>query len=343
MHLNLLTSLATLAAVLGTPLHVASDDDDGAAAAQLASIAQTAFNSTIEHVKGTIGNHGAAACDLSKLRVRREWNNLPRTEKRAYIKAVQCLQSKPAKTPASAAPGAKTRFDDFVATHINQTLTIHYTGNFLSWHRYYTWYYWDWGLTALTGLENSAIFDGSDTSLSGNGAYQGQRPDYVLGGSTGLPPLYLPAGTGGGCATSGPFKDMKVNLAPSLWTCLAVLSRVGAPALTSRTTPAASVVISTTIDDFQMEMKGIPGSGVLGVHGAGHHGFGGNSGNDLFSLHPAAAKTIAGTNTLLNNPVSQNTTLDDYIDFGYAAEPPRRIRDLLGTVEGPFCYTYADS
>jgi len=61
------------------------------------------------------------------------------------------------------------------------------------------------------------------------------------------------------------------------------------------------------------------------------------------SLHPAAAKTIAGTNTLLNNPVSQNTTLDDYIDFGYAAEPPRRIRDLLGTVEGPFCYTYADS
>jgi hypothetical protein len=31
--------------------------------------------------------------------------------------------------------------DDFVATHINQTLTIHYTGNFLSWHRYFTWLY----------------------------------------------------------------------------------------------------------------------------------------------------------------------------------------------------------
>jgi len=38
-------------------------------------------------------------------------------------------------------PGARSRFDDFVATHINQTLAIHYTGNFLAWHRYYTWLY----------------------------------------------------------------------------------------------------------------------------------------------------------------------------------------------------------
>lgn len=52
---------------------------------------------------------------------------LSTSEKLDYIKAVKCLQSKPPRTPASEAPGAKTRFDDFVATHINQTLTIHYT------------------------------------------------------------------------------------------------------------------------------------------------------------------------------------------------------------------------
>jgi len=51
------------------------------------------------------------------------------------------MLTKPALTPASVAPGAKSRFDDFVATHINQTLAIHYTGNFLGWHRYYTWQY----------------------------------------------------------------------------------------------------------------------------------------------------------------------------------------------------------
>lgn len=62
-------------------------------------------------------------------------------ERKNYIAAVKCLQSKPAKTPQELVPGAKTRFDDFVATHINQTMAIHYTANFLSWHRYFTWLY----------------------------------------------------------------------------------------------------------------------------------------------------------------------------------------------------------
>lgn len=44
-----------------------------------------------------------------------------------YTNAALCLQKKKANTPSSLAPGAKSRFDDFVATHINQTLTIHYT------------------------------------------------------------------------------------------------------------------------------------------------------------------------------------------------------------------------
>lgn len=48
-------------------------------------------------------------------------------EKRSYINAVKCLQSKPSITPPSAAPGAKRRYDDFAATHINQTLIIHET------------------------------------------------------------------------------------------------------------------------------------------------------------------------------------------------------------------------
>ncbi len=63
------------------------------------------------------------------------------SDKKAYIDAVKCLQSKPARTPASEAPGAKTRFDDFVVTHINQTQALHYTGSFLAWHRYFTWLY----------------------------------------------------------------------------------------------------------------------------------------------------------------------------------------------------------
>lgn len=51
-------------------------------------------------------------------------------------------------------------------------------------------------------------------------------------------------------------------------------------------------------------------------------------------------EAISGTRTLLNMPPSANATLDDMIDFQYAAGPARPIRDLLSTVDGPFCYVY---
>ena len=51
-------------------------------------------------------------------------------------------------------------------------------------------------------------------------------------------------------------------------------------------------------------------------------------------------KAIAGTQTFLDTPPSANGTLDDLVDFGYAAGPARPIGDLLATVRGPFCYVY---
>ncbi|KAB5578897.1 hypothetical protein GE09DRAFT_563609 [Coniochaeta sp. 2T2.1] len=400
MHAKILTVLAAVTAVLGTPLNVARNESD--AAAQLADLAQLAYNTTIEEIDETATKRALPSCSLSKLRVRREWGKLSANERKAYTKAVQCLQSKPPRTPASVAPGAKSRFDDFIVTHIQQTLNIHYTANFLTWHRYFIWAYeealrnecgytgtqpfWDWGLTAITGLERSPIFDGSATSMGSNGAYAGPRPDYILGLSTGLPPLYLPAGTGGGCVTTGPFKDMKVNLGPVAedqpggvvegqgpGTGLTYNPRCLKRDLKSPVNKKScnyemilhNVLVPRTVNDFQMELQGIPGSGVLGCHGAGHYSFGASPGADLFvspgdpvfylhhgqidraywlwqTLHQSASKTIAGTRTLLNQPPSPDGTLDDYIDLGYAASPPRKIRDLLSTVDGPLCYVYSD-
>lgn len=48
-------------------------------------------------------------------------------EKSSYINAVLCLAKAPSKLDASKYPGAKTRYDDFVAVHLNQTLSIHGT------------------------------------------------------------------------------------------------------------------------------------------------------------------------------------------------------------------------
>lgn len=129
---------------------------------------------------------------------------------------MQCLTSSPSKLPAAQYPGAKTRFDDFVAIHMKNTLSIHSTGSFLSWHRYFTYAYenalrvecgyngtqpyWDWGRYAASP-ETSPVFDGSETSMSG----QGERVQHSSNG-------IKPAGNGGGCIASGPFKGMMVNL-----------------------------------------------------------------------------------------------------------------------------------
>jgi tyrosinase len=65
--------------------------------------------------------------------------------------------------------------------------------------------YWDWGRWA-SSPETSPIFDGSDTSISG----QGIKTTHNSNGMK-------PAGQGGGCIEKGPFKDMKVNLGYTLF------------------------------------------------------------------------------------------------------------------------------
>ncbi|EXF74289.1 hypothetical protein CFIO01_03721 [Colletotrichum fioriniae PJ7] len=286
---------------------------------QLASLAQIAFDKTKLEVDGSGTKKRSSTCSWHDVRVRREWGTLSKVEKLDYINAVKCLQSRPARTPASESSGAKTRFDDFVATHINQTLAIHYTGNFLSWHRYFTWQYeealrnecgykgtqpyWDWSKTAITGLENSPIFDGSETSMSGNGDFVPGRESIRLGGQNGLPIIELPVGTGGGCVNSGPFKNLTVNLGPAALDLPGGISEANPngpltynPRCLKRdlttevnllyanvTAVLSNILQPQNVYDFQMQMQGVPGSGNIGIHGGGHYSLGGDPGRDVFT------------------------------------------------------------
>src|SRR5690242_1070495 len=54
-------------------------------------------------------------------------------ERKAYTTAVRCMLDSPSKSDPVLVPGARNRYDDFVAQHINQTRSIHGTGNFLTW------------------------------------------------------------------------------------------------------------------------------------------------------------------------------------------------------------------
>jgi len=120
---------------------------------------------------------------------------------------------------------------------------------------------------------------------------------------------------------------------------------------------------SQSVYTFQNELQGRFSDGFRGTHTAGHVKVGGDaadffsSTNDpVFFLHHAMldrvwwmwqalhlnqAKTVAGTITILNNPPSRNTTLQDVISTNFLNMPDRPIGDLLGSLDGePFCYIY---
>ncbi|KAF2751134.1 Di-copper centre-containing protein [Sporormia fimetaria CBS 119925] len=325
----------------------------------------------------------SATCTKDKLQVRREWGDISAADKKAYIAAVLCITKAPSKLSATQYPGAKSRYDDFVAIHMKNTMSIHGTGNFLSWHRYYTWAYeqalrnecgyngtqpyWDWGRWA-TSPETSPIFDGSDTSMSGQG-------EKVAGGNS----MMKPAGEGGGCIKSGPFKDMKVNLGP-----MALMGDTVAPRnprsdgygynprcirrdisgyLTSRDATTAKIAslitTSSNIATFQNVMQQ-----TNGVHGAGHFTIAGDPGSDFyvspgdpaFWLHhsmidrtwyiwqvqslSSRLQVIAGGTSMMGGGRQQS--LEDDIDLEVLDPSGKKfkIKELVSTVDGPFCYTY---
>lgn len=52
---------------------------------------------------------------------------LSKAQRRSYIAAVKCLQTKPSILQPGVAPGSKSVFDDFVFVHLQQTPAIHFT------------------------------------------------------------------------------------------------------------------------------------------------------------------------------------------------------------------------
>ncbi|KAK7988022.1 hypothetical protein PG989_008337 [Apiospora arundinis] len=330
---------------------------------------------------------GSSSCNVFNAHVRKDWAIMTSVERKAYTKAVKCLLGKPSKSDPKVVPGAKSRYDDFVAQHINQTMSIHGTGNFLSWHRYFVWSYetalreechyegyqpyWDW-FSYQSNPAKSPVFDGSDTSMGGDGAFAAHN-----GSVSGAGNIFLPSGKGG-----GPFKDMTVNLGPIspamdgmtkvpstfAWNPRCLRRDLSAYTAESWLTTTNLLNITTgpaarTIETFQNELQGRFADGFLGMHAAGHYVLGGDAA-DLYSspvdpafflhhamldrvwwmwqaLHLPQAFTIAGTITILNRPPSRNTTLEDPIYMGQSNAPVRPISELLNTLGGePFCYIY---
>ncbi|KAH8655364.1 putative tyrosinase [Xylariales sp. PMI_506] len=302
----------------------------------------------------------------------------------------------PSKTPSDLAPGTKSRYDDFVAVHVNQTQTIHSTGNFLSWHRYYTYSfetalrdecgykgyvpYWNWGKSALDPI-NSPYMDGSPYSQGGNGVW---APHNCTRPGSLLLPCIAPVveGRGGGCVETGPYVGYQANLSsvdcwfdypnvlpgPFLGYQPRCIRRDITPELTSAWATddhLLSMYTNETLDTIGPWQDTLQAA--TGLHSIGHFTYGGDPGGDVYTspndpmfwLHHGMIDRvwwiwqnqdsigrsfqISGTRTMLNVPPSDNATIEDIIEVGYAAppsEPPSAIKYHVSTVGGPYCYIY---
>ncbi|KAB2579340.1 Tyrosinase central domain protein [Lasiodiplodia theobromae] len=388
-----LEDLVAATALLGVASGAVIEKKEAATSLKTDQLAAQAMGNLAQFVQ--VNGYFSDGCTLENISFRREWGALSAEERKEYIAAVQCISTKPSRTPKELCPGCVTRYDDFVATHINQTLTIHGTGNFLSWHRYFTWSYeqalrnecgytgtqpyWNWPQYAEDPL-SSPIFDGSDTSMSGNGVYRNHTPVYVP--SSALPYVEIPPAQGGGCVYTGPFRNFTTRLGPvspayeglptnpsadGLGSNPRCLRRDINPWVSSRFTndlnTSSLIETYSDVSDFQTIMQGDFPSGYLGVHTGGHLTINGDPGGDLFAspgdpvffLHHAmidrvwwtwqnqdvAARTYAvGGTHTLNNSPPSANTTLDDILDLAYTADPITIRDAMSTLAGPFCYVY---
>ncbi|KAF1917271.1 hypothetical protein BDU57DRAFT_555167 [Ampelomyces quisqualis] len=230
-------------------------------------------------------------------------------EKKAYIAAVQCITKAPSKLSATTYPGAKTRYNDFVVIYMKNTLTIRGTGNVLSWH--------------------------SETSM-------GSQGEKVAHNSNGL----KPAIKGGVCIAKGPFKDIKSNDYGYNTRCI---KRDISGYLVQRDSKyakvAALITNSKTIGPFQDTMQA-----GTGVHIAGHFTF-----LHLFLHHSQIdrvwwiwqAQDFANKQQVIACGASmmgggRAQSLEDNIDLEVLNVDGKadKIKELVSTIGGPFCYVY---
>ncbi|EPS41920.1 hypothetical protein H072_4142 [Dactylellina haptotyla CBS 200.50] len=306
----------------------------------------------------------------SKIYTRKEWRRLTLVERAAFLFSVNVLLAKPGITPRSIVAGAKSRYDDLVATHINQTFSIHYVGHFLPFHRYYTWTfekmlrdetfydgpfpYWDWHLDVGAGKTQNDFFK-SDIwdpilGFGGNGDFLPVPPEQAG--------FAVPGRTGGGCVKNGAFVNMKVNLGPGadLVGTPRCLARDFSPYFSGRYLAQNQTKVSLAAQNFyafDRVVEGGPSFEASGIHGGGHYGIGGtlgtmgdlyvSPGDPSFWLHHANLDRVWWSWQKLNYPARLTdmggpSCIMDYYDANKS--PPQACANI--TLSQPMNLGFAD-
>ena len=193
-----LLSAATLGAAVTSSVPTAADYSSGDI------VDGTAFQDVASKAEGNmqfhIGHRSTQSdCTYDSASVRKEWRTLDQDTRKSFTDAVTCLsQMEPthmSQDQAGDYPGVKSRYDEFIATHINYTMNIHNTADFLAWHRTFIHFweqdlinlcgytgvlpYWNWAMDA-DAPQDSPLFTGDEYSMGSNGKYIDGRSDTWL-------------------------------------------------------------------------------------------------------------------------------------------------------------------
>ncbi|KAJ3517028.1 hypothetical protein NMY22_g14058 [Coprinellus aureogranulatus] len=310
--------------------------------------------------------HPEVGSRCPKIYVHVEWRDMSIRDRLSYISGVKCLMELPSSTPQGK---SSSRFEDFQSTHIDLTERIHLVGQFLPWHRHQVDLYgkalrnecgykgpiafWDW---ARDGDSESALFESPifdpDTGFGGSGV----PGTYTLPEDTStMPELFRYVG----CVQTGPFRDSvyTAHLGPGkLVTDHCLIRGVNEswkPMM--RTEEVEKQMASKPFEEFRIIIDDM----LIGIHGIGHAGVGGEMTNiwsagadPLFYLHHLnldrmwwhwQRRNQAKRLYEISGPTTQggtdNVTLDFVMDFP-SLGLNLTIRNVMDTFKEPNCYTF---
>ncbi|KAI1449244.1 hypothetical protein F5Y02DRAFT_429852 [Annulohypoxylon stygium] len=299
-------------------------------------------------------NSAAATGDCANPNIRFEWDNYSSSDKEAFVDAFKCLMNKP---PSGKFAPSKSRFEDIVRLHqayspnIHSKSTTQQTHKFLLWHRYYVW-----ALEQI--MRDECGFDRAfpwwdEKKWAGKFAQATIfTPEYF--GS-----LPAPVNGAASCINDGKFAGLQLSLGPGMVTDnMHCLQRAVNEQVTAQTGQNAwdTCRSRTSYPDFHSCVE-------FTYHAQGHNGVGGvmadaiaSPGDPSFFMHhlfvdyafrkwqldDIATRTTSISGCADNENCSP-LTLDTMVYVGQICGdkcPDLKVRDLLNTVNGHFCYRY---
>ncbi|KAK6064033.1 tyrosinase central domain protein [Seiridium cupressi] len=277
--------------------------------------------------------------------IRKDYGALTASERFSFIEAIQCVMAKP--SILEDVPASTSKLFDYAAVHVNLTASIHMDDIFFP------------------------LFDGSDTSLGGNGDYDPDAPQDSLPSGA-----LLPRGTGGGCVTTGPFANLTVQFGPiafshvfkggppANWTvpkprCLTRdLNDWGVSTYLSQDDIDAELA-QDNIGDFQYYINAV--GTTAGLHGGGHYSVGGimfdffaSPQDPAFYLHHGMLDLLwadwqaanesrryawNGTSSISNLNTTAAVNNSTILDFGKLANTVT-VEGVADPLSGFYCYKY---